>query len=242
MKDLHSHVLFGIDDGSKSIEESVEILREASKQGITDMIVTPHYMEGTKYNCNNKMKRELFQELLDKVFDEDIDIRLHLGNEVYLTEEFLELLEKDEIMTLNDSKYLLLEFPLNNMIVGTGDILFKLIGQGYIPVLAHPERYKIFQRHPEHIMKYLDMGVLLQGNFMSLYGKYGKEAKKTLKFYLKKGWITFLGSDIHHVEDLKLKKLRKVIKSIVKDDKKVDDLLENNFDMVISDKVLEIKR
>ena len=87
------------------------------------------------------------------------------------------------------------------------------------------------------------MGVLFQGNYLSLYGKYGKNAKKLLKFYLKKGYITFLASDIHHLDDdYNTKKLYKDVKKLVKSDEKVLDLLENNFDHVINNRVFNISR
>ena len=171
-----------------------------------------------------------------------IEINLYLGNEVYITEKFLDLLEKKEIMTINNSKYLLIEFPLGNMLYNTKEIIYNLIVSGYAPILAHPERYRIFQRHPEHIDEYLRMGVLLQGNYKSLYGKYGKEAKKTLVYFLKNKKITFLGSDCHHETDFKLKKLKKKLKSLVKSDNMVEDLLENNFNKVILNENIGIRR
>ena len=243
MKDLHCHLLYGIDDGSRDIEESVGILKKAANEGITEIIITPHYMENTKYNCNNKTKIELFKKLYKRVAEEKLDLKLYLGNEVYFTENILELISKKEIMPLNGGRYVLIELPVQNMVHGTRDYLFKLISKGYIPIIAHPERYKVFQDHPEYIQKFINMGVLFQGNYLSLYNKYGKLAKKVLKQFLKNDQITFLASDIHHLDDeYKLKKLYKDIKKIVKSDDKVKDLLENNFDNVINNKVFNINR
>lgn len=242
MKDLHSHLLPGIDDGSKSFEESIKILKKASIEGVTDIVLTPHYIEDTKYNCNNKNKKELFEELKEKIRNENININLYLGNEAYISENYIDLIKQHEIMTINNTRYLLLEFPLGNMFRNTKEILYELIVAGCIPILAHPERYKIFQRHPDYIEEYLRMGVLLQGNYKSLFGKYGSDAKKTLKYFLKRGWITFLGSDTHHEENFDIKKLGKKLKSIIKDEEKVEDLLENNFDKVINDLDIGIRR
>ena len=242
MKDLHTHILFGVDDGCKDISESISLLKEAEKQGITELVITPHYIKSTKYTCNNEERKKKFIELQETAKKENINIKLYLGNEVYITEDFIKLLKKGEIQTINDSKYLLLEFPMGNMLFNTKDIIYELVVSGYVPVLAHPERYRIFQKHPDHIEEYLRMGVLLQGNYKSLYGKYGKEAKKTLTYYLKKNKITFLGSDCHHEKDFKLKKLKKKLKSLVKSDNIVEDLLENNFNKVISNENLGIRR
>lgn len=243
MKDLHCHLLHGIDDGCSDLNESVDVLKKAASQGITEIMITPHYMENTKYNCNNNEKKKLFKNLEKKIGEENINLKLYLGNEIYFTENMLELLVNKEIMSLNDGKYLLIEFPMHNMIHGTRDYLFRLINKGYIPIIAHPERYRFFQEHPDFIEKYINMGVLFQGNYLSLYGKYGKNAKKLLKFYLKKGYITFLASDIHHIDDdYKMDKLYKDVKKIVKSDEKVLDLLENNFDYVINNSVFNISR
>ena len=242
MKDLHSHLLFGIDDGSKDISESISLLKEAEKQGITELMITPHYIEESKYNCNNKKKKKRFDQLVQAVKDEGINIKLYLGNEVFINDNFIKLLKKKEITTLNNSKYILLEFPLGNMLYNTKDIIYELVVAGYVPVLAHPERYRIFQRHPDHIEEYLRMGVLLQGNYKSLFGKYGSQAKKTLIYFLKKHQITFLGSDCHHEKDFKIKKLKKKLKSIVKSDNMIEDLLENNFNKVISNENFGIRR
>ena len=242
MKDIHSHLLFGIDDGCKDINESISLLKEAEKQGVTELMITPHYIEESKYNCNNEEKQKLFDQLVEKTKEENINIKLYLGNEVFINDNFLKLLKRKEIKTLNNSKYVLLEFPFGNMLYNTKDIIYELVVAGYVPILAHPERYRIFQRHPDHIEEYLRMGVLLQGNYKSLFGKYGREAKKTLIYFLKKHQITFLGSDCHHEKDFKIKKLKKKLKSIVKSDNMIEDLLENNFNKVVMNENFGIRR
>ena len=242
MKDLHSHLLPGIDDGCKEIGESRTLLKAAQEQGITDLVLTPHYMENTKYNANNEEKNKRFEELKEEAKKAGIEINLYLGNEVYMTENFQDLLKQQEITTINNSKYLLIEFPLGNMLYNSKEILYDLVVSGYVPILAHPERYRIFQRHPDHIDEYLRMGVLLQGNYKSLYGKYGKDAKKTLIYFLKNNKITFLASDCHHDKDFKIKKLKKKLKSITKSDNMVEDLLENNFNKVILNENIGIRR
>ena len=147
MKDMHSHLLYGIDDGSKDISESITLLKEAEKQGITELMITPHYIEDSKYNCNNKEKIKRFNELKEEVEKEKINIKLYLGNEVLINENILKLIKNKEITTLNNSKYILIEFPLGKMLYNTKDLIYNLIVKGYVPILAHPERYRIFQNH-----------------------------------------------------------------------------------------------
>lgn len=242
IKDLHCHLLYGIDDGSKSIEESITLLKEMEKEGISECILTPHYIEESEYQCNNKNKKTLFNKLVKKAKEENISIKLYLGNEVFITSNFIELIKKGEIQTLNNSKYLLFEFPVRHIYNNTGIIINELVSNGYIPVLAHPERYYIFQKHPELLEEYLRSGLLLQANFTTLFGKYGKKAEKTLKFLLKKKWITFIGSDTHHDVKFNSKKLKKKLLRLTKDKEYVEALLYKNFDKVINNEEMAILR
>ena len=242
MKDLHSHLLFGIDDGCKNMKESIELLKKMEAAGTKEVILTPHYIENSKYVCNNEEKAKLFTTLLEKVRKAKINVDIYLGNEVFCTENFLELLKKDEIYTLNGSKYLLFELPLNNVYHNFGEIASKLIAKGYTPILAHPERYRIFQENPDLAQEYLKMGVFLQGNYPSLFGKYGGKAKKVLKYYIKKGWISFLGSDTHHDFKYSSKKLEKKLRRINKDEDYIYNILEGNFDRVIENKDIGLIR
>lgn len=242
MKDLHSHILYGIDDGSRSLEEAISLLRKLEKQHVTELILTPHYIEGSKYSCNNQDKNAILNELKKKAEESGINIKLYLGNEVFFTAKFIELLEKKEITTLNNSNYLLFEFPLHQTYEKTSYIISNLVSRGCIPILAHPERYEIFQRHPDALEELLRCGVLLQGNFMSLFGKYGSESKKLLKYLLKNQWISFLGSDTHRNVKFKYKSLYKKLLSITKDEDYVEDILNNNFDKVINNETIGMIR
>ncbi len=242
MKDLHCHLLYGIDDGSKTEEESIRLLKQMEKEGITECILTPHYIEESEYICNNKEKEKLLMDLQEKVNEENINIKLYLGNEAFISTNLVSLIKKEEIKTLNNSKYILFEFPMRQIYNNTGFIVNELVSKGYIPVLAHPERYYAFQKHPNLLEEYLRTGLLLQGNFTSLFGKYGKTAEKTLKLLLKKKWITFLGSDTHHDVHFNSKKLRKKLLKITKDKDYVDALMEKNFDKVINNEDIAMLR
>lgn len=242
MKDIHSHLLVGIDDGSESFEESIKILKLMEKSGITDLIITPHYVENSQYNCNNKDKKELFKQLIEKKDENNININLYLGNEVFFTSNIIDLIKQGEIRTLNNTRYLLIEFPLHNIYNNTLEVIQRVVSKGVIPVLAHPERYEVFQNNPDIIKEYLRAGVLMQGNFTSLFGKYGPTPKKLLTYYLKNEWITFLGSDTHHEVKYDARKLEKMLLKITKDKYYVKDLMENNFDKVINDEDIGMVR
>jgi len=243
MKDMHNHILFSIDDGSKNIESSIKMLKNAQDSGIDEMILTPHYIRNSNYNANNKKKEKLLEELKKGCEKEGINIVLHLGNEVWADEGLPELIEKGEIHTLNDSRYLLIEFPLHNEDKRAKNIIFEIISHNYIPIIAHPERYDYLKKNPDKAKEYIDSGALLQGNYLSLFGKYGSESKKTLKYYIKKGWISCLGSDIHKdTDDFKGEKLKKILwKLVKKDQKKFDDLYFGNITKIINnEKIKEV--
>lgn len=230
MKDIHSHILYGIDDGSRSIEESIKLLDKLYQNGVTDIILTPHYIENSKYNCNNKEKLKLLKNLQQSYSK----MNLYLGNEVYITENILDLIKKDEIMTLNHSRYLLIELPMNSEIKNLDSIIFELVRNNIIPIIAHPERYSYVQNNIHYFDEFQNMGILLQGNYESLFNKYGTKARKTLKKLLKEDMVSFLGSDIHRIDHINnIELLERKLSKIIKDSKKRKDLLENNMEKVI---------
>ena len=226
MKDMHNHILFSIDDGSKDIESSIKMLKNAEQNGIDEMILTPHYIYNSKYDANNRKKKKLLKELEKRCVKEEINIKLYLGNEVWADEGLPELIKKGEISTLNNSRYILIEFPLHNEDKRAKNIIFELMSHNYVPIIAHPERYDYLKKEPDKVKELVDQGALLQGNYLSLLGKYGKHAKKTLKYFVKKGYITFFGSDIHRdVDDFKSDKFKKVLWKLVKKDQEAFDAL-----------------
>lgn len=242
MKDLHCHALYGIDDGCETITESVDLLKKMSVNGVTDVVLTPHYIEGSNYACNNKQKKSLLTKLKKKLSEENINIELYLGNEVLYSHNILELIEKKEIYPINGSKYVLFEFPMHNSYTEAGETIFELLSMGYTPILAHPERYRNFQDYPDLAEEYLRMGVLLQCNIPSLCGRYGHTAKKIAKYYVKKGWVSFLGSDSHHDFKYDIDKLEKKLRKLNKDEEYISGILGDNFDKVINNQELGMIR
>lgn len=242
MKDLHCHLLPDIDDGSRNIEESINLLKEMETNGVKELVLTPHYIEYTKYVCNNKDKEKLLRKLKSEAKKNNINIEMYLGNEVYITDKIPELIESGEIKTINKSNYVLFELPLYQTYNNTLDMIYTMISKGYVPILAHPERYKIYQEHPEKISKLLSAGVLLQGNATSLLDKYGKKSRKTLKYFLKKKWITFLGTDTHRNVNFTEEKILRKLKRIIKDKDYIDEILNSNFDKVINNEKIGMVR
>lgn len=216
MIDIHSHILYNIDDGSRSKEESIAILKRMYSLGFNNMVATPHYITGSSFKCNNSNKNSLIKELQDELINQNIDMTLFPGNEVYIDNEILSLLEKGEISCINGSKYMLIELPRNGKINDLDNIIFKLRTKDIVPIIAHPERYIFFQENPSLMIDVLDKGAYFQCNFESINGKYGKDTKKLSIYILNHNLCHFLASDIHHIDSEFFERFNTLTKDIIK--------------------------
>lgn len=230
MIDIHSHIIYDIDDGCKNIEESIKTLTELNSIGFSKIVLTPHYMEGSNYQTNNKTKEEKLKILKERIKENNIDIDLYLGNEIYISFDIEDLILKNEIHPMNNTKYLLIELSLYNEINKVEDYLYELKLKGYIPIIAHPERYLYFQKDYKKMDKLYESGVLFQSNYGSIIGAYGSDAKKLLKYALKKDMITFLATDIHRPNSYLIDDFEKITKKIKKitGEEKFKELSETN--------------
>ena len=216
MIDVHCHILPGVDDGSRNVEESMEMVREAYKAGFTNIISTSHYIEES-YNVPKIKRQELIDMLNSKIEQEGMKIKIYNGAEAYITPNLVELIKAEELPTMNGTKYLLMELPMHNQILNLESIVSKVINQGITLIIAHPERYSYVQKNYKVLNELAEMGVLFQANYGSCIGQYGKEAEKTLKKLLKADRISFFGTDCHRANSVYcqmpevLKKLEKMI-------------------------------
>lgn len=216
MIDVHCHILPGIDDGSRSVEESMEMIKEAYEAGFTDIISTSHYIEES-YHTPKARRQELIDMLNSKIEQEGMDIKVYNGAEAYITPNLAGLIEAEELPTMNGTKYLLMELPMHNQILHLDRILKDVISKGITLIIAHPERYSYVQKNYKILNELVDMGILFQANYGSCIGQYGKEAEKTLKKLLKANMISFFGTDCHREGSVYgkmpeiLKKLEKMV-------------------------------
>lgn len=199
MIDIHSHFLPGIDDGAKTIEDSINILNELAQQGVTDVIATPHYVEETIYTSSRRRNYELLDAVRARAREAGININLYLGNEIYINNNIIQLHQLGTVSALNNTTYLLVELSLSGKYPNYEGILDELVRAGYKVVLAHPERYATVQENFEILRPLAEMGVLFQCNLGSIIGQYGKNAKKTVRRMIKENMIFAFGSDIHRV-------------------------------------------
>ena len=214
--DIHNHSLFGVDDGAKTIEEAVENISYLRKFGVTDIVLTSHYIPESKYQSDVISRKNILREI--KKATKDMDVNLYLGNEVFVSNKIIELLNTGKITTLNESKYILIEFPMNQALHYIEDIVCELNDYGLIPVIAHPERYSYFKDNYKRLDSLLEYNCILQCNIESIAGKYGNRAKKIIKMLLKDDKVKVLATDFHHIGDTNMLdksmiKLRKVLTS-----------------------------
>lgn len=196
MIDFHSHIVYDVDDGSETLENSIKILKLAEKAGFDNIILTPHYMEDYyEYQVNDITDR--IQVLKQKCREENININLYQANEIYITNHMVDLLENNIASTINKSRYVLFELPMNNEAGNLLEVVYSLIKDKKVPIIAHPERYTYIQKDPNKLLDLVDQGVLFQTNYGSILGQYGKDAQKTAKLLIKNNFISFLGTDVH---------------------------------------------
>ena len=217
MTDIHSHLLFDVDDGSRNIEESITLLKSLKEIGFNNVILTPHYIEGSEYCCENKEKKQKLIEIQRELTNQNIDINVYLGNEIFINDNIYELIKNGNIHTLNNTRYILIELPFYNEIVNLEDIIYELKIKGLKPIIAHPERYAYFQKNYKEVDRLREEGFLFQGNYASILGYYGKESQKLLKYMLKKQYIDYLGTDIHRTtKTYVIDNFNKIEKHIIK--------------------------
>ena len=186
-----------IDDGPSNLEQSLTLLTEIKKLGFSKIIATPHTYPGL-YNNTNESITESFKKLKSK----NQIIELDYASEYLLDSSIVKKSESNSLLTLYEN-YLLVELSFISPPIGLFDMLFKLRLNGYIPILAHPERYIFFYNNFDKYKKMKDMGCKFQINLLSLTGYYGDNVKKISDKLLKNKMIDFFGSDIHSLHHLK---------------------------------------
>lgn len=192
--DLHSHLIPSIDDGTKSLEESIDIILQLQKLGFKKIITTPHIMSH-RFKNTRKTVSYGYLELKNELARLDIDIDLQVAAEYYYDEYFLDLIDKDEILTFGDN-YVLFELSYTVKPFMIEQTVDKLLRKGYKPVLAHPERYSYYSSEQDYRML-KEQGLFFQINTISMEGFYGKKVKKAVENIIDLGFVDFIGSDIH---------------------------------------------
>lgn len=202
-KDHHSHILFGVDDGVKTLEESLEILSYAESNGVSDMWCTPHIMEEIK--TPTLFLQERFAQLKESYKG---NISLHLAAEYMLDTEFEKRLESRDLLTL-DGDVVLVETSITIPPYNFFEVLHDIMSKGYRPMLAHPERSRYLTMTDYERLD--SVGVYFQLNLPSIVGYYGDTAQKKATQMLKNGWYKVAGSDCHRLRNYQTQLTREVL-------------------------------
>ena len=240
MIDFHSHILPNIDDGSRSIEETFNLIKEAKNVGFDAIISTSHYMENY-YETDTPEREVWINAIYENLQAKNIDIKLYLGNEIYLSENIIKLLEEGKASTINDTSYVLFEMPLNIEPMNLYDMVYEMMQYKLVPILAHPERYSFVQKDPELIYDLIQKGVLMQGNYGSIIGQYGEKAQIIIKKFLKNNMIHFLGTDVHRQNTIypRIPECLSEINSLIGEEK-LEELSTTNPSLALKNKRIDI--
>ena len=216
--DIHSHILPGIDDGAKNIMESILLISEMKKMGFSKIIGTPHTYSGLYENTNASIK-ESFKSLNNKLKDE---INIDYASEYMIDNTLIEKAQSRNLLCLKNN-YVLVEMSYLSKPIGLYEIIYEIKVNGYIPVLAHPERYLFIKKFKEYL-KLKKFGCLFQANLLSLTDFYGRRVSKNLEKLIINELIDFVGSDIHNYRHILAFK-KKVNSNIIED---INKIIENN--------------
>ena len=236
MIDIHNHIIQGVDDGSKNITMSLDMARTYLKNGITKIIATPHYIEKDSLSLDRNKKA--LERLRYELKKNDLDLEVYLGNEVYISMDLLKDIEENRVATLNGSRYVLIEFPMREIPIYAESVIYELLIHGYIPIIAHPERYLEIQEDPNILLHFLKKGALAQLNLPSLEGLYGKMVEQTSRILLENRMIQFVGTDSHsnRRRSPDVSKSLGILKEIVST-REYRQLTEENANNILEDKI-----
>ena len=199
MTDIHCHILPFVDDGADSMEDAVEMARMAADSGVTAIIATPHcnLPYGEEKNYISRPLRERFFQLQQAVKAAGIPLTILPGCEVLCTPDTPELLRQGKLLTLAGSRYLLVEFFFDEELSYMDEMLSAVAQQGFVPVVAHPERYEAVHRNPRIVERWFQAGYVIQLNKGSILGRLGRRAAWTAEWILSRGLAHVVASDAH---------------------------------------------
>ena len=198
MIDIHSHILPGMDDGAQDIYDTLEMVSLAAQSGISAMVATPHCnIPGGYKNYFDDTYIKIVQQVREAVHRENIPVKILPGAEVFGTENLLQLLRDGRIMTLNQSRYLLMEFAFDEEPGFVEDVIDRAHELRAIPVIAHVERYEFAQKNPEIVYHWRKKGYPIQINKGSFQGKFGRRAEKAAYLFMNHNLVSVVASDAH---------------------------------------------
>lgn len=195
--DIHCHILPGIDDGSKDWETSIKLAHAAVKDGITHAVLTPHTLNG-RYLNHKKDVIKLTAEYQKRLKDENIPLTVFPGQEVRISGDLPQALDDDDILFLDeDGRYMLLEFPSDDVPSYAKDMIFKIMQRGITPIIVHPERNSRILKEPVILQELIEQGCLVQITASSYIGTFGKDIEEMSRKFIEAGQCSCFASDAH---------------------------------------------
>ncbi|MBT2686431.1 CpsB/CapC family capsule biosynthesis tyrosine phosphatase [Bacillus sp. ISL-37] len=198
MIDIHCHILPGIDDGAQSMEDTIKMARAAVDEGIHTIIATPHH-KNSKYDNPKELIIPKVEEVNKALTSEGIDLMILPGQEVRLYGELIEGLENNEILSLNHTQYVFVEFPSNHVPRYAETLLFDLQLKEITPIIVHPERNQEIIERPEVLYNLVKKGALTQVTASSVSGHFGKKIRNFSFQLIESNLTHFIASDAHNV-------------------------------------------
>lgn len=199
MLDIHSHILYDVDDGSTSIEESLKLLKKAQSEGISVIFATPH--KDPQYQPSKELILDRVKELNSMCQDNGLEIQVLPGQEVRLYDNIVDDYKNNKLITLNNAgRHLLVEFPSSHVPKYATRLFYELLLAGVQPILVHPERNSEIISNPQLLFNIVETGVLTQITAGSITGKFGRKAKKLSHLFMAHNLVTFIASDAHHIK------------------------------------------
>lgn len=201
MIDLHCHMLPGIDDGAKTMEEAIDMAKYAVAQGIHRCVMTPHIQPGC-YDNDNENIRSVYELFKDQLAEHGIPLEIGMAAEVRVCAELPLMIGRNKIPFLgqwDDKQVILLEFPHDHIPVGAEKLVQWLLARNIVPLIAHPERNQAIIRQPDKILPFVSMGCLLQITASSVSGLFGAASQKCALQLIQDNHVTVLASDAHNL-------------------------------------------
>jgi tyrosine-protein phosphatase YwqE len=202
--EFHSHLIFGVDDGCETIDQSIELLRDFEQLGMKKVVTTPHVMSDFYKNSKENIY-PLRDQIRQRLKEENIQIEFDAAAEYMIDDGFEKKIAAGDLLTFGkDNKHILIELPFMSEPPNLNACLFELQIAGYIPVLAHPERYLYYANDREKYIGLKERGILLQLNILSCVGYYSKPVAEAAEYLVLNNLIDLVGSDTHHKRHMQI--------------------------------------
>ncbi|MDF2512410.1 MAG: Capsular polysaccharide biosynthesis protein [Herbinix sp.] len=236
--DIHTHILPGVDDGSGSMEETIMMLQAAQVQQIETIVATPHYIPGGS-NLSVDALRERLEQVQAEAYKINSNMKLFLGNEIYYSDSIIEDLKAGKVLTIANSRYILVEFSPKDPEQHIYQAMSRLVRAGYIPILAHVERYRCFYKKEYLIHDLIEAGCYIQMNSRSLVGNLLDSETAYHRSLIKLGLVHLIASDCHD-EKVRIPYMKKAAQIMTRkyDENLVNKILFSNPLKILGDKYI----